>query len=285
MSDIAALAGLSQRGYEKAWDEIPATLGTILNQKRARTVEQDALEIFKDGFDYNTFQSFARKYPNVPQAELLGVAAQIGKQSEAQAMNNAGASLISAWAKDKETITNYAKLKKFVEGLGLSPRNKVTFMTKILPGFLQQYGLQLKEVSQGASLEQIDPISGERIKTVKEPSYAPSSRATSAWEDFKTDYLKRKPNAPMTEIFAAYKKTGQRPEKPSKPTDFDKKWGSAKKAAATSLKREPTEEEIAAKYKTMFGQESLQDALVAILKGQVGVPGVRRFTAGGDEVK
>lgn len=171
MSDIAALAGLSQQGYQKAWDEIPQTLNTILSERRNRTLEQDALETFKDGVTMDKIQSFSQRYPQVPQAQILGIVGQIGKQGEAEAISNAGSSLLSMWAKDPEVLTDGVKLQRFVKSLGLSPQNENTFVNAVLPAFIEQYGQKIKTLQRGERGVSIGfdrkatPVSGMEAET------------------------------------------------------------------------------------------------------------------------
>ncbi len=171
MSDIAALAGLSQQSYQKAWDEIPQTLGNILSERRNRSFEQEALEAFKDGVTMDKIQELSRKYPNLPQSQIMGVAAQIGQQGKAERLGNAGSSFLSAVSKDPSLMRDHKKLMEFVKTLGLPPADESDLVNVLLPKYIEQYGPKLKNLSRGERGVSVDfggkatPVEGMEAKT------------------------------------------------------------------------------------------------------------------------
>ncbi len=91
MSDIAALAGIAERGYARTAENISnigEQLGNIYRGRATKTVEQDALEFFQNGVTMEKLREFSAKYPNYPQQEIWKVATQVGSHAETKQAEN-----------------------------------------------------------------------------------------------------------------------------------------------------------------------------------------------------
>jgi len=130
MSDIGQLMALQQRINEQEREDIRnigRTVGDIFAQRGQRSFEKNAIDFFtREGVSPQAINRFQSMYPHVPATLIYHWAGEIGKQQEAQDMEDMFASFQSAVANIKDpseltpeliarVVKNPAYLPKFVE--------------------------------------------------------------------------------------------------------------------------------------------------------------------------